>query len=177
MPTIARLIAEAESGVIGELKMLTVREHRFPFLRKVADWNRLSARTGGTLVEKCCHFFDLMRLILKAEPTRVLASEERHSLGSGAGLAPAADLLLRVSLKEALYKALHPLLRRTIRWHSVEVYPRPDGTCEVGTDGLVAAVGARLEASASWRMHEGYFLSTASAALLEPLPDDGAPAR
>jgi myo-inositol 2-dehydrogenase/D-chiro-inositol 1-dehydrogenase len=30
--------------------------------------------TGGTLVEKCCHFFDLMRLIAKAEPIRVYAS-------------------------------------------------------------------------------------------------------
>ena len=43
-------------------------------LRKVDDWNRFSSRTGGTLVEKCCHFFDLMRLILKSEPTRILAS-------------------------------------------------------------------------------------------------------
>ena len=31
-------------------------------------------QTGGTLVEKCCHFFDLMRLILQAEPVRVMAS-------------------------------------------------------------------------------------------------------
>ena len=74
IPTITRLLAEAESGLIGDLKMLTIREHRFPFLRKVGDWNRFSARTGGTLVEKCCHFFDLMRLILKAEPTRILAT-------------------------------------------------------------------------------------------------------
>jgi len=32
------------------------------------------ANTGGTLVEKCCHFFDLMRLIVGAEPIRVSAS-------------------------------------------------------------------------------------------------------
>ena len=73
IPTIARLIAEAESGMIGELKMLTIREHRF-LCARVDDWNRFSSRTGGTLVEKCCHFFDLMRLILKSEPTRILAS-------------------------------------------------------------------------------------------------------
>jgi predicted dehydrogenase len=29
---------------------------------------------GGTLVEKCCHFFDLMRLICAADPVRVMAS-------------------------------------------------------------------------------------------------------
>jgi myo-inositol 2-dehydrogenase/D-chiro-inositol 1-dehydrogenase len=54
--------------------MLTIREHRFPFLEKVGDWNRFNRNTGGTLVEKCCHFFDLMRLILQDEPVRVMAS-------------------------------------------------------------------------------------------------------
>ncbi|MCB0992060.1 MAG: hypothetical protein KDB16_13860, partial [Acidimicrobiales bacterium] len=50
------------------------REHRFPFLVKVGNWNRFSRNTGGTLVEKCCHFFDLMRLLCDGEPTRVMAS-------------------------------------------------------------------------------------------------------
>jgi predicted dehydrogenase len=54
--------------------MLTIREHRFPFLPKVGDWNRFARRTGGTLVEKCCHHFDLMRLIAADEPVRVYAS-------------------------------------------------------------------------------------------------------
>lgn len=73
MPPIAALIAEAEAAT-GGVRMLTIREHRFPFLEKVGDWNRFNRNTGGTLVEKCCHFFDLMRLILKAEPLRVMAS-------------------------------------------------------------------------------------------------------
>jgi predicted dehydrogenase len=58
----------------GGIRMLTIREHRFPFLEKVGDWNRFNRNTGGTLVEKCCHFFDLMRLILADEPVRVMAS-------------------------------------------------------------------------------------------------------
>jgi len=74
VPTIARLIEEAESGVVGALRMLSIREHRFPFLHKVSNWNRFSARTGGTLVEKCCHFFDLMRRIMHDEPKRIVAS-------------------------------------------------------------------------------------------------------
>ena len=74
IPSIARLVGEASGGVVGDLRMLSIREHRFPFLRKVDNWNRFSARTGGTLVEKCCHFFDLMRLILRSEPTRVMAT-------------------------------------------------------------------------------------------------------
>ncbi|MCV0397968.1 MAG: Gfo/Idh/MocA family oxidoreductase [Rhizobiaceae bacterium] len=74
MPPVQRLLSELDSGTVGRLRMLSIREHRYPFLSKVGDWNRLSAKTGGTMVEKCCHFFDLMRLIAKAEPVRVYAS-------------------------------------------------------------------------------------------------------
>ncbi|RED12780.1 Gfo/Idh/MocA family protein [Pontivivens insulae] len=74
MPPVARLIEEVSDGRAGQLRMLSIREHRFPFLDKVKHWNRFNAQTGGTLVEKCCHFFDLMRLILKDEPVRVYAS-------------------------------------------------------------------------------------------------------
>ena len=44
------------------------------FLEKVGDWNRFNENSGGTFVEKCCHFFDLMRLIIKADPVRIMAS-------------------------------------------------------------------------------------------------------
>ncbi|MGY4750755.1 Gfo/Idh/MocA family protein [Pannonibacter sp. Q-1] len=73
MPPVARMIEEADK-VTGGIRMLTIREHRFPFLEKVGDWNRFNRNTGGTLVEKCCHFFDLMRHILKSDPVRVMAS-------------------------------------------------------------------------------------------------------
>ena len=73
MPPVAALIQQAQQAT-GGISMLTVREHRFPFLPKIGDWNRFNENTGGTLVEKCCHFFDLMRLILQAEPVRVMAS-------------------------------------------------------------------------------------------------------
>ncbi len=75
MPPIARLIDEIRVGrATGPLAMLSLREHRFPFLVKVGDWNRFNRYTGGTLVEKCCHFFDLMRLIAGCAPVRVYAS-------------------------------------------------------------------------------------------------------
>ena len=73
MPPIAAFLAEVGSAT-GGIRMLTIREHRYPFLSKVGNWNRFNASTGGTLVEKCCHFFDLMRLILRDEPVRVMAS-------------------------------------------------------------------------------------------------------
>jgi myo-inositol 2-dehydrogenase / D-chiro-inositol 1-dehydrogenase len=74
MPPVARLIEEVRRGTIGRLRMLAIREHRFPFLQKVGDWNRFARNTGGTMVEKCCHFFDLMRLVIGERPLRVFGS-------------------------------------------------------------------------------------------------------
>lgn len=74
MPPVQRLLAELRAGTIGTPRMMSIREHRFPFLEKVGDWNRFNARTGGTLVEKCCHFWDLMRFTLESDPVRVFAS-------------------------------------------------------------------------------------------------------
>ncbi|KEO90066.1 oxidoreductase [Erythrobacter longus] len=74
MPPVTRFVERVHAGEAGDIKMLAIREHRFPFLEKVGDWNRFNRNTGGTLVEKCCHFFDLMRHILRDEPVRVFAS-------------------------------------------------------------------------------------------------------
>jgi len=73
MPPVARLIAEAQART-GGVRMLSIREHRYPFLHKVGAWNRFNRLTGGSLVEKCCHFFDLMCHILEDRPVRVYAS-------------------------------------------------------------------------------------------------------
>ncbi len=74
MAPIARLLEEVRSGYAGTIHMAAIREHRYPFLQKVNDWNRLTKYAGGTLVEKCCHFFDLLNLIVQDEPVRVMAS-------------------------------------------------------------------------------------------------------
>lgn len=74
LPPVAELLREVRSGLTGPVRMVAVREHRFPFLPKVGNWNRFNRNTGGTLVEKCCHFFDLMNLVIGARPQRVFAS-------------------------------------------------------------------------------------------------------
>jgi myo-inositol 2-dehydrogenase / D-chiro-inositol 1-dehydrogenase len=74
MPPISRLLDEVAAGAVGTVRMVAIREHRFPFLDKVGNWNRFNRNTGGTLVEKCCHFFDLMRLVTGSEAVRVMAS-------------------------------------------------------------------------------------------------------
>jgi len=77
MPPVAEFIQHIHAGLVGKPRMLSIREHRFPFLEKVGDWNRFSENTGGTLVEKCCHFFDMMRVIMQEEPVRVFASGDQ----------------------------------------------------------------------------------------------------
>ena len=72
MSPIQSLIKHIEE--IGDIRMLSIREHRFTFLEKVDNWNRFNENTGGTLVEKCCHFFDLMNLIVPSKPIKVYAS-------------------------------------------------------------------------------------------------------
>lgn len=74
MPPVAEMIRIAHGGGVGTLHQVAIREHREPFYPKVGDWNRFTANTGGTLVEKCCHYFNLMDFILKEKPTRVFAS-------------------------------------------------------------------------------------------------------
>ncbi len=74
MPPVVEFIEQLRADRIGVLRMLSIREHRFPFLKKVDDWNRFSRNSGGTMVEKCCHFFDMMRLITGSEAVRVYCS-------------------------------------------------------------------------------------------------------
>jgi myo-inositol 2-dehydrogenase/D-chiro-inositol 1-dehydrogenase len=74
MPPVVEYIEQLRAGRIGTLRMLSIREHRFPFLQKVGDWNRFNRNSGGTMVEKCCHFFDMMRLITASEAVRVYCS-------------------------------------------------------------------------------------------------------
>ena len=62
MPPVAEMIRIAHAGGAGTLHQVAIREHREPFYPKVGDWNRFSVNTGGTLVEKCCHYFNLMEL-------------------------------------------------------------------------------------------------------------------
>ncbi|MDA8986468.1 Gfo/Idh/MocA family oxidoreductase, partial [Luminiphilus sp.] len=44
---------------LGAVKTIAMSEYRPPFLDKVDQWNKFNRHSGGTLVEKCCHYFDL----------------------------------------------------------------------------------------------------------------------
>jgi predicted dehydrogenase len=74
MPPVAEAIRMAREGAVGRVQQVAIREHREPFYPKVGDWNRFNANTGGTLVEKCCHYFNLMDFITGEHPRAVFAS-------------------------------------------------------------------------------------------------------
>lgn len=63
-----------ERKSIGEIYTISISEHRVPFLDKVNQWNKFSRYSGGTLVEKCCHYFDLLNLFAGSRPKQVYAS-------------------------------------------------------------------------------------------------------
>jgi predicted dehydrogenase len=63
-----------ERKSIGDVKLINIAEYRMPFLDKVNQWNKFSKYSGGTLVEKCCHYFDLMNIFANSTPVSVYAS-------------------------------------------------------------------------------------------------------
>ena len=63
-----------EAGDLGEVKTVSMSEYRPPFLGKVDEWNKFATFSGGTLVEKCCHYFDLINRVAQSTPKRVFAS-------------------------------------------------------------------------------------------------------
>lgn len=50
---------------------------------------------------------------------KVLTQREGESLGNVTGLSVEEEVLLRFSMKEAVYKAVHPLLRRHLGFKDV----------------------------------------------------------
>ena len=62
-----------DRGSVGNVHSVSMLEHRFPFLDKVGQWNKFNAYTGGALIEKCCHYFDLMNLFAGGTPQQVYA--------------------------------------------------------------------------------------------------------
>ena len=62
-----------ERNSLGAIKTITMSEYRPPFLKKVNQWNKFNAFSGGTLVEKCCHYFDLINLMAETRIDNVYA--------------------------------------------------------------------------------------------------------
>ena len=58
----------------GNIKNLNLIKHRPPFMDKVNQWNKFSKFSGGTLVEKCCHYFDIFNMLAQSRPKRIFGA-------------------------------------------------------------------------------------------------------
>lgn len=61
------------AGEIGTPHMVWCKELRGPFQKKSQDWIQDDRHSGGTLVDKNCHHFDLMNWWVGSRPKRVAA--------------------------------------------------------------------------------------------------------
>ncbi len=85
-PLYVRAATLLMEGAIGPLRMLWVKEYRIPFLPKRGGWILSRASTGGSLLVKCIHFFDLFNWYAGAPAQRVVAT------GAG-GVVPGQETL------------------------------------------------------------------------------------
>jgi predicted dehydrogenase len=65
-----RIRSLIEEGHIGTVRQLWCKEFRGPWNFKVDNWITQKARSGGTLVEKNCHHFDLFNWFAGDKPVR-----------------------------------------------------------------------------------------------------------
>lgn len=59
-PFFQKLKALVDAGEIGRPRLVWTLEFRGPFRKKSGDWIQDDRRSGGALVDKNCHHFDLM---------------------------------------------------------------------------------------------------------------------
>ncbi|CAB9503056.1 Transferase [Seminavis robusta] len=101
---------------------------------------------------------------------RVLTEHEIASLGQVEGVTEEEEVMLRFSLKECIYKSVHPLICQYVGFQEAEVTPHSNGTATV-TWKIKSGAHERLgDITAHWRRLEDgsdYFLSSSSAVLRE----------
>jgi len=76
-------------------------------------------------------------------------------------------VLLRFSLKEAFYKAIHPLICQYVGFQEAEVTPHPDGTATVKWNLKSGAHKRFQSVSGHWRRIDEFFLSSACVTLCD----------
>lgn len=98
---------------------------------------------------------------------KILTPNEREKLGHMEGVSRDEEVLLRFSLKEAVYKAMHPLINQYVGFQEAEITPKSDGTASVELN-LKSGQHTKLGTiTANWRtvLDGQYYLSSASVTL------------
>jgi len=91
--------------------------------------------------------------------SHVLTDAEAAELAAFVGTARAREVVLRFSVKEAIYKALDPFVRRYVGFKEVSVKPLPDGRAAVASH--LPATEGRFAIAVRWIRWEQYVLATA----------------
>lgn len=98
--------------------------------------------------------------------TKVLTENELKDLGKIKGVSDDEEVLLRFSLKESVYKAMHPLICQFVSFQEAEIKPNEDGTAKVILNLKNGAHDNFASVSAHWRrIDQDYFLTSASVTL------------
>jgi len=100
---------------------------------------------------------------------KVLTPTEISELGKVEGVTIEEEVLLRFSMKESLYKAMHPILCQYVGFQEAEVTPYPDGTASVEWNIENGRHDMFQDVSVHWRRMGEYFLTSARICVL----DDG----
>jgi len=100
---------------------------------------------------------------------RVLTEKEQKELGrlEAIGISKEQEAMLRFSLKESVYKAMHPIICQYVGFQEAEITPFPDGTAQV-TLNLTSRSHEHLGIvvqSASWKTMGDFFVTSASVGL------------
>jgi enterobactin synthetase component D len=90
---------------------------------------------------------------------RVLTKDELHRLEQIPAQEHRRMVLLHFSLKEALYKAINPLVTRHVAFHEASLTPLPDGTARVAL--TLAQDQGTFAAACTWAEIHDHFLTTA----------------
>jgi phosphopantetheine--protein transferase-like protein len=104
----------------------------------------------------------------KSVAKRILTPNELEDLGGLDGVTRDEEVLLRFSLKECVYKAMHPLICQFVGFQEAEIKPHNDGTATVSLNLKSGQHHRFKEVRAHWRQIEGdYFLTTSRVTLKE----------
>ncbi|MCA9049351.1 MAG: Gfo/Idh/MocA family oxidoreductase, partial [Planctomycetaceae bacterium] len=106
------------NGDVGDPRIMWCREYRGPMR---AGWRSAEQQTGGMLLEKNCHHFDLFNWMLDAEPVRVFAFGGRDVLTD------------REVLDNAQVLVEYPGGRRAVL--EICLFAPTGGDCEIGVVG------------------------------------------
>ena len=124
-----RMKSLVDEGRVGQPRIMWCREYRGPMR---PGWRSSESRTGGMLLEKNCHHFDLFHWILAARPLRVTAFGGRETLDN-------TELLDNAQVLVEYEGGLRSVLE-------ICLFAPTGGDCEIGVVGTNGRIDTRNQA-------------------------------